>query len=79
MKLENIISASDSKKVYRDGDKTIKVFDSDYSKADVLNEALNQARVEETEINIPKILPARRCPNLWMSTPRSFRSTSISS
>ena len=56
MKLENIISACDSKKVYRDGDMTIKVFDSDYSKADVLNEALNQARVEETEINIPKIL-----------------------
>lgn len=65
MKLENIISASDSKKVYRDGDKTIKVFDSDYSKADVLNEALNQARVEETEINIPKILGVTKIDGKW--------------
>lgn len=65
MKLENIISASDSKKVYRDGDKTIKVFDSDYSKADVLNEALNQARVEETEINIPKILEVTKIDGKW--------------
>ena len=65
MKLENIISASDSKKVYRDGDMTIKVFDSDYSKADVLNEALNQARVEETEINIPKILGVTKIDGKW--------------
>jgi aminoglycoside phosphotransferase len=33
----------------------MKVFDTNYSKADVLNEALNQARVEETGLNIPKI------------------------
>jgi thiamine kinase-like enzyme len=32
------------------------VFNSDYSKSDVLNEALNQARVETTGLNIPKIL-----------------------
>lgn len=39
----------------RDGHLAIKVFDSDYSKADVLNEALNQARVEETALNIPRL------------------------
>ena len=55
MKLEKVIAVRTNKTVYRDGDLAIKVFDSDYSKADVLNEALNQARVEETELNVPKL------------------------
>lgn len=32
-----------------------KTFDESYPKADILNEALNQARVEQTDLNIPKI------------------------
>lgn len=55
MKLDNIICTRKDKTIYRDGDKCIKVFESNYSKANVLNEALNQARVEETDLNIPKI------------------------
>ena len=48
MKLDTIIAERINKKIYRDGDKVIKLFSKDYSKADVLNEALNHARVEET-------------------------------
>ena len=48
MKLDRVIAVRNSKTIYRDGDKCIKVFSEDYSKADVLNEALNQARIEET-------------------------------
>ncbi len=55
MKLDKIIAVRNHKTVYRDGDLCMKVFDESYSKADVLNEALNQARVEETGLNIPKI------------------------
>ena len=55
MKLEKVIAVRTNKTVYRDGDLAVKVFDSDYSKADVLNEALNQARVEETALNIPAL------------------------
>ena len=55
MKLDRIIAVRNNKTVYRDGDLCMKVFDTNYSKADVLNEALNQARVEETGLNIPKI------------------------
>lgn len=55
MKLEKIIAVRNNKTVYRDGDLCVKVFDESYSKADVLNEALNQARVEATGLNIPKI------------------------
>lgn len=43
------------KKIYRDGDKLVKVFDKNFSKANILNEALNHARVEETDLNVPKI------------------------
>ncbi|MBQ5399292.1 MAG: phosphotransferase [Ruminococcus sp.] len=56
MKLDNIIYETKNKKVYRDGDLAIKVFDENFSKAAVLNEALNQARVEEIEgIHTPKL------------------------
>ena len=65
MNLERIIAVRTSKTVYRDGDKVIKVFDSNYSKADVLNEALNAARVEETGLNIPKILEVTKIDGKW--------------
>ena len=53
------------KKVYRDGDRLIKSFDETYSKADILNEALNQARVEQTSLNIPKILGVSVVDGKW--------------
>ena len=56
MKLDKIIAVRTGKTVYKDGDRVIKVFENGYSKADILNEALNQARIEETGLNIPKIL-----------------------
>ena len=55
MKLDRIIAVRNNKTIYRDGDKKIKVFSADYSKADVLHEAMNQARIEELGLNIPKI------------------------
>lgn len=55
MKLDTLIYSRPDKKFYRDGDAIIKLFDKTYSNADILNEALNQARVEQTGLNIPKI------------------------
>lgn len=65
MKLDRIIAVRNSKTVYRDNDRCVKVFNSDYSKADVLNEALNQARIEETGLNIPKILEVTMVNGQW--------------
>ena len=65
MNLENVVAKRVSKTIYRDGDKVIKVFDADYSKADVLNEALNQARVEETGLNIPKVVEVSKIDGKW--------------
>ena len=65
MKLDNIIAVRNGKTIYRDGDRAIKVFESSFSKADILNEALNQSRVEETGMNIPKILEVTTIDGKW--------------
>ncbi len=65
MKLDNVIATRKHKTIYRDGDRCYKVFDEGFSKSDVLNEALNQARVEETGLNIPKILEVTVVDGKW--------------
>lgn len=65
MNLDRVIAVRNSKTVYRDGENCVKVFDENYSKADVLNEALNQARVEETGLNIPKIKEVMTLDGKW--------------
>ena len=65
MKLNNVVAVRDAKVIYREDDKTVKVFDAEYSKADVLNEALNQARVEETGLNIPKVIEVTKVDGKW--------------
>ena len=60
-----VIAQRKHKTIYRDGDKAVKVFDAEYSKSDVLNEALNQARIEETGLNIPKILGVNMIDGKW--------------
>ena len=65
MKLDRVIAVRNNKTIYRDGDRCIKVFNADYSKADVLNEALNQARIEETGLKIPKILEVTMIDGKW--------------
>ncbi len=65
MKLDQVIAVRPNKTVYRDGDRCIKVFNEGYSKSDILNEALNQARVEETGLNIPKIIEITTVDGKW--------------
>lgn len=60
-----LIHTSAGKKLYRDGDRLVKSFDESYSKAGILNEALNQARVEETSLNIPKVLGVSVIEGKW--------------
>ncbi len=65
MKLDRIIAVRTGKTVYRDGDNCIKVFDEGYSKADILNEALNQSRVEDSGLNIPKVKEVGMIDGKW--------------
>lgn len=61
----DVIVERPTKIIYREGDKVVKLFDEHYSKSDILNEALNQARVEETGLNIPKLLEVTKIDGKW--------------
>ena len=65
MKLDRVIAVRNNKTIYRDGDKCVKVFNEGFSKADILNEALNQARIEGTGLNIPKVLEVTMVEGKW--------------
>lgn len=65
MKLDKVIAVRTNKTVYREKDLAVKVFDSDFSKEDVLNEALNQARIEQTGLHIPKIQSVTTVDGKW--------------
>ena len=65
MNLERVIAVRNNKTVYRDGDKAIKVFDANFSKSDILNEALNPARVEEAGVRVPKVLEVSVIDGKW--------------
>lgn len=65
MKLDKVIAKRAKKTIYRDGDRAIKVFDPEFSTSDVLNEALNHARVEETGLSIPKLLEVTKIDGKW--------------
>ena len=68
MAIDKILAERKNKCIYKDGNYTVKVFDNTYPKADVLNEALNQARVEETGLNIPKINAVSIIDGKWAIT-----------
>lgn len=60
-----VIATTNNKTIYRDNDSVIKVFEDVYSKADVLNEALGQARVEETGLNVPALKEVLKIDGKW--------------
>lgn len=65
MKFDCVILEEKNKSIYRLENKIYKIFNEDYSKSDVLNEALNQARVEEIGITIPKLHEVTKIDGKW--------------
>lgn len=65
LNLETVIAERANKRVYRDGDRAVKVFGETFKKADVFNEALNHARVEETELHVPKLYEVGMIDGKW--------------
>ena len=55
MTTKQFIKNHPGKQLFVSDEGFVKVFGDEYTKAGILNEALNQARVEETDQNIPKI------------------------
>ena len=65
MKLENVIAERKGKKIYRIGNLCYKVFDESCPKHNILNEALNQARVELTGLHIPAVREVITIEGKW--------------
>lgn len=63
-----LIAQGVNKASYREGNTRIKIFEHDFKKSDILNEALNQARVEETGLRIPKLLEVGMRDGKWSIT-----------
>ena len=77
MNLGNVIAVRKNKKICRDGERCIKLFDEDFSKTDVLNEALNQARIEQTGLNIPKVLEVTMIDGKWAIVSEFIEGTTL--
>lgn len=72
------IKEREHKKIYRDGDKLVKEFDETFTKAEVLNEALNTARVEDSGLKIPKLLNVSKTDNGWALTSEYIEGRTLS-
>ena len=68
MKLEDILAKRSNKTIYRHEDTVVKVFEQNHPKSLILNEALNQSRVEETDLQIPKIRSVGMVDDCWSIT-----------
>ncbi len=60
-----VIARRQNKVIYKVDNYVVKLFDECYSKADILNEALNHARVEETGLNIPALEEVEKIDGKW--------------
>ncbi len=67
MKLEekDLIVKRSYKEVYKCEDSIVKVFDEKHPKSNVLNEAVNTARVEEAGLDIPKVKEVTQIDGKW--------------
>ncbi len=66
---DEILAERKDKVVYRVNDTVVKLFDNDlHPKSDVLNEALNQSRVEETGLPIPALKAFSIIDGKWAIT-----------
>ena len=64
--LTDVMAERNNKTVYFDNGRTIKLFKDHYSKAQILNEALIHARVEEdTDLTIPKLQEVTKINDRW--------------
>ncbi len=77
MNFEKVIAERPTKTVYKDNGRTIKLFVENYSKSDILNEAVNQSRVEETSLNVPKLIEVVKFENRWALISEHIEGTTL--
>ena len=66
LKPDRVIAVRNTKIVYRDGNRCIKIFKKGHAKTDIIAEALNQAMMENTPgLLVPKILEVTTVDEKW--------------
>lgn len=65
MRMDRVIAVRNTKTIYHDGTHCVKVFDMDYSKTDILNEALNHAKAEKLSVHVPHLLEVTTYEKQW--------------
>ncbi len=61
----NVLAQRKNKTIYRENDTVLKVFDESFKTSDILNEALNQARVYEAGLSVPQLLEVKKTDGKW--------------
>lgn len=77
MRLDRIIAVRSDKSIFRDGELCMKVFVSRHKKSDILAEALNQARAEETGLAVPTLRSVSVLDGKWTITSDYIRGSSL--
>lgn len=62
---ENLIIKRPNKEVYKSGDSIVKLHEVSHAKSDVFNEALNNARAEETGLPVPAVKEVVEIDGKW--------------
>lgn len=75
--MNKIIAERTTKTIYSDGYKCMKVFNNQYSNADVLNEAFNQAMAENEGLSVPKIIEVSEYDGKWTITSEYIKGKSL--
>ncbi len=65
MQIDKMLAERANKRIYKSGNYVVKEFEKGYPKSDILNEALNQARVEETGLRIPQLSEVTTIDGKW--------------
>ena len=74
-----LIKERKNKEIYEEDNKIIKLYIENYSTSDILNEALNQARVEEySNLNVPKLIEVKKINNRWAIVSEKIEGKTIS-
>ena len=74
-----LIAKRKNKEIYADNDRVVKLYVEGHSQSDILNEALNQSRVEEySNLNIPKLIEVGKIENRWAIVSERIEGKTIS-
>ena len=74
-----LIAKRKNKEIFADKNTIIKLYNEGHSQSDILNEALNQSRVEEySNLNVPKLIEVGKIENRWAIISEKIEGKTIS-